>query len=107
LDIVESPHSVLMCLHECSRGFTMAQIFLQLVEQAQSNGKVFWERHNIGAVEVNRRAIETQPGDMEAPRGVTNETREGWPLLTAEVNGDGDSRSTYEKGHSLVGSLGS
>ncbi len=60
-----------------------------------------------GAAEVNRGAIETKPGDMEALRVVTRETREGWPLLTAEVNGDGDSRSTYEKGHSLVGSLGS
>jgi hypothetical protein len=38
-----------------------------------------------GAVEVNRGAIETQPGDMEALRGVT---REEWHLLTAEVNGD-------------------
>ncbi len=34
-----------MCLHESSRGFTMAQTFLQEVEQAQSNGKVFQERH--------------------------------------------------------------
>jgi hypothetical protein len=42
-----------------------------------------------GAVEFNRGAIETQPWDIEALRGVTIETSEGWPLLlTAEVNGD-------------------
>ncbi len=36
------------------------------------------------------------------------ETREwGWPLLTVETKANGDSWSTYEKGPSLVGSMGS
>jgi hypothetical protein len=35
------------------------------------------------------------------------ETREGWPLLTVETEANGDSKSTNEKGPSLVGSLGS
>ncbi len=33
--------------------------------------------------------------------------REGWPLLTVETEANGDSRSTYERGPSLVGLLGS
>ncbi len=35
------------------------------------------------------------------------EDREGWPLLTVETEANGDSRSTYERDPSLVGSLGS
>ncbi len=34
------------------------------------------------------------------------ETREGWPLLTIETKGNGDSKSTNQRGPSLVGSLG-
>ncbi len=34
------------------------------------------------------------------------ETREGWPLLTVETEVNGDSWSIYERGPSLVGSLG-
>jgi hypothetical protein len=34
-------------------------------------------------------------------------TREGWPLLTVETEVDGDSKSTNERGSSLVGSLDS
>jgi hypothetical protein len=38
----------------------------------------------------------------------TRETREGWPpLLTVETEVNGDSRSTNERGPSLVGLLGS
>jgi hypothetical protein len=33
--------------------------------------------------------------------------REGWPLRTVETEANGDSRSTYEWGPSLVGSLDS
>ncbi len=35
------------------------------------------------------------------------EAREGWPLLTVETEANRDSRSTYERGPSLVGSLDS
>jgi hypothetical protein len=35
------------------------------------------------------------------------ETREGWHLLTVETEVNGDSKSTIERGPSLVGSLGS
>jgi hypothetical protein len=38
---------------------------------------------------------------------LTRETREGWPLLSVETEAHGDSRSTHERGPSLVGSLGS
>ncbi len=31
----------------------------------------------------------------------------GWPLLTVEIETNGESKSTYERGPSLVGSLGS
>ncbi len=34
------------------------------------------------------------------------ETREGWPLLTVETEVNGDSKSTNERGSSLVGSWG-
>jgi hypothetical protein len=37
----------------------------------------------------------------------TRETRLGWPLLTVKTEANGDSWSTYERGPSLVGSLGS
>ncbi len=37
---------------------------------------------------------------------VTRETREGWPLPTVESEVNGDSKSTNERGPSLVGSLG-
>ncbi len=37
----------------------------------------------------------------------TTETREGWPLLTVETETNGHSRSTNERGPSLVGSLNS
>ncbi len=36
----------------------------------------------------------------------TRETGEGWPLLTVETEVNGDSKSTNERGPSLVGSLG-
>jgi hypothetical protein len=36
----------------------------------------------------------------------TRETREGWPLLTVEIEVNGDSKSTNERDPSLVGSLG-
>jgi hypothetical protein len=40
--------------------------------------------------------------------GGTRETREGWPLLSVENEVNGDSKSTNERGPSLVGSpLGS
>jgi hypothetical protein len=35
----------------------------------------------------------------------SKETREGWPLLTVETEVNGDSKSTNERGPSLVGSL--
>jgi hypothetical protein len=38
--------------------------------------------------------------------GVPRETRERWPLLTVETKANKNSRSTYERGPSLVGSLG-
>ncbi len=34
------------------------------------------------------------------------ETREGWPLLTVETEKNGDSKSTNERGPSMVVSLG-
>ncbi len=37
---------------------------------------------------------------------LTRETREGLPLLTVETEINGDSKSTNERGPSLVGSLG-
>ncbi len=37
----------------------------------------------------------------------TRDTREGWPLLTVETEVNGDSKSTNERGPSLVSSLGS
>jgi hypothetical protein len=37
----------------------------------------------------------------------TRETREGWPLLNVETEATGDSKSTNERGSSLVGSSGS
>jgi len=37
--------------------------------------------------------------------GEARETRDGWPLLTVETEVNGDSQSTNERGHSLVGSL--
>jgi hypothetical protein len=40
-------------------------------------------------------------------RDATKATREGWPLLTVETEENGDSKSTNERGPSLVGSLGS
>ncbi len=36
----------------------------------------------------------------------SKEIREGWPLLTDETEVNGDSKSTNERGPSLVGSLG-
>jgi hypothetical protein len=39
---------------------------------------------------------------FSAPR----ETREGWPLLTAKIEANGESWSTYERGPSLVGLFG-
>jgi hypothetical protein len=36
---------------------------------------------------------------------MNKETRKGWPLLTVETEAKGDSRSTYERVPSLVGSL--
>ncbi len=41
-------------------------------------------------------------GGNDTPR----ETREGWPLLTVEIELNGDSKSTNERSHSLLGSLG-
>ncbi len=37
---------------------------------------------------------------------MTSTTREGWPLLTVETKENGDSKSTDERGPSLVGLLG-
>ncbi len=37
---------------------------------------------------------------------LSTETREGWSLLTFETEVNGDSKSTNERGPSLVGSLG-
>ncbi len=34
------------------------------------------------------------------------ETREGWPLLTVEIEVNGDSKSTKERGPALVGAVG-
>jgi hypothetical protein len=38
---------------------------------------------------------------------IPRDTREGWFLLTVETEANGDSRSTYERVPSLVGSFGS
>ena len=38
---------------------------------------------------------------------LNRETREGWPLLTLKNEVNGDSKSTNERGPSLVGLLGS
>jgi hypothetical protein len=54
----------------------------------------------------NRIAILIQGTTTSAVRRVVNrETREGWSLLTVET-GNGDSKSTNERGPSLVGLLG-
>ncbi len=37
---------------------------------------------------------------------LNRETREGWPLLTVETEKNGNSKTTTERGPSLVGSLG-
>jgi hypothetical protein len=37
---------------------------------------------------------------------ISSETREEWPLLTLETEMNGDSKSTNERGPSLVGSFG-
>jgi hypothetical protein len=38
---------------------------------------------------------------------LTKETRDGWAMPTVKTEANGDSRSTYERGPYLVGSLGS
>ncbi len=45
-------------------------------------------------------------GGLEASGALTRETRKGWPLLTVETDANGNSRSTNERGPSLVGPLG-
>jgi hypothetical protein len=42
---------------------------------------------------------------VEQEKQVTRDTREGWPLLTVEIEANGDSKSTNDRGPSLVGSL--
>ncbi len=42
---------------------------------------------------------------FRANRSQTRENRAGWPLLTVETEVNGDSKSTNERGPSLVGSL--
>jgi hypothetical protein len=54
----------------------------------------------------------TSPPLLPQPAGIAVQRPEipesgGWPLLTVETEATGDSRSTYERGPSLIGSLGS
>ncbi len=44
---------------------------------------------------------------FETTHARSRENRDRWPLLTVETEANGDSRSTYQRGPSLVGSLGS
>jgi hypothetical protein len=44
---------------------------------------------------------------VERDKWVIRETREGWPLVTVEIEANGDSKSTNDRGPSLVGSLDS
>ncbi len=49
-----------------------------------------------------------EDGALDVGLGVmARETTGGWPLLTDEAEEDGDSKSTNERGPSLVGSLSS
>jgi hypothetical protein len=43
------------------------------------------------------------PSALDPHSGETREAREGWPLLTEETEVNGDSKSTNERGPSLVG----
>ncbi len=43
---------------------------------------------------------------MDTPCVLSRETREGWPLLTVEIEVNGDSKNTNERGPSFDGSLG-
>jgi hypothetical protein len=61
-----------MCLHESSCGFTTAQTFLQLAEQAQSNGKVFREHHNGNALNNQLLAPLEVGHEIESPTSVAN-----------------------------------
>jgi hypothetical protein len=54
----------------------------------------------------SRRSCHPPGIKAETPSDQTIETREGWLLQTVETKANGDSRSTYERGPSLVGSLG-
>jgi len=59
----------------------------------------FFDSASVITISVNFMAL-----DLSHPE----RPREGWPLLlTAESEANGDSRSTYERGPSLVGLLGS
>jgi len=44
------------------------------------------------------------PGSLE--KSATRRTREGWPLLTVEIEVNGESKRTNERGPFWVGSLG-
>jgi hypothetical protein len=43
---------------------------------------------------------------LEASGALTRETRKGWPRLTVETDANGNSRSTNERGPSLVDPFG-
>ncbi len=59
----------------------------------------FFDSASVITISVNFMAL-----DLSHPE----RPREGWPLLlTADSEANGDSRSTYERGPSLVGLLGS
>ncbi len=45
-------------------------------------------------------------GSRPVQRVKSRETIDGWPLLTAETEVNGDSKGTNERGSTLVGSLG-
>jgi hypothetical protein len=40
---------------------------------------------------------------VEQDKRITRETRAGWPLLTVEIEVNGDSKSTNERGPSFLG----
>jgi hypothetical protein len=61
------------------------------MKRGEARAKVSWNRKQL-------RVMDGMMGDRE--------TREEWPLLTAETEANGDSRSTYYRDPSVVGSMG-
>jgi hypothetical protein len=82
----------------------MAYNFLALQVQRPCDGSSSEKDHQI----INRWLSVSLSADRSwRLRSERLIERVGWPLLTVETETNGDSKSTYERGPSLVGSLGS